>query len=232
MRKFVGYYRVSSKEQMLSHLSIEKQQHDIREWCARNGELIGEFIESASASKTKVNRPQLKNALELCAKEKAILVIQRLDRLSRRLVYLATLMDSQVKFIPLDIGEQDEFTTHIFAATAQREAKMISNRTKDALQAKRMRGEPLGNIKNLTQEGRLKGAQAKREKAINNENTKLACAMIREIVDNSSKKVTFTSLANRLNEGGFTTSQGCLYSAESIKRLYYRIYPKRAPLSR
>jgi DNA invertase Pin-like site-specific DNA recombinase len=220
-RKFITYYRVSTKEQMLSHLSIEKQQQDCLEFCNRKGVVIREFTESKSASKKNVERPVLKEAIALCESEGATLVIHRLDRMSRRMVFISSLLESNVKFIALDIGEQDEFTTHIFAASAQREAKMISQRIRDAFAAKRLRGETLKrpkSIKNLTRAGRIAGGKAMQMKAKQNKNNILATAMIKAMI-----KCQLQEIVNKLNEEGFKTAEGKEFSLMQVSRLKSRL---------
>ena len=84
-------------------------------------------------------------ALDACRRQKAKLVIAKLDRLSRNLAFIATLMESGVEFVAVDNPHATKLTVHILAAVAQHEREMISERTKAALQAARARGTRLGN---------------------------------------------------------------------------------------
>jgi DNA invertase Pin-like site-specific DNA recombinase len=86
-------------------------------------------------------------ALEVCRRQKARLVIAKLDRLSRNLAFIATLMDSGVEFLAVDNPHANKLTVHILAAVAQHEREMISERTRCALQAAKARGKKLGNPK-------------------------------------------------------------------------------------
>jgi DNA invertase Pin-like site-specific DNA recombinase len=88
--------------------------------------------------------PQLEQALALCRKRKARLVIAKLDRLSRNLAFIATLMDSGVEFVAVDNPHATRLTLHILAAVAEHERHMIADRTKAALQAAKNRGIRLG----------------------------------------------------------------------------------------
>src|SRR5450830_712144 len=99
---FVAYYRVSTERQGASGLGLEAQQAAVRNYL--NGgdwQLVGEFIEIESG-KHSSNRPELAKALEACRKHRARLVIAKLDRLSRNLAFVATLMDSGIEFVAVD----------------------------------------------------------------------------------------------------------------------------------
>lgn len=105
--------------------------------------LVGEFTEVESGKRA--DRPELEKALAACKKQKAKLVIAKLDRLSRNLAFIATLMESGVEFVAVDNPHANKLTVHILAAVAQHEREMISERTKAALQAAKKRGQRLGN---------------------------------------------------------------------------------------
>jgi len=105
--------------------------------------MVAEFTEVESGKHA--DRPQLAAALAACKKHKAKLVIAKLDRLSRNLAFIATLMDSGVEFVAVDNPHANKLTVHILAAVAQHEREMISQRTRDALQAAKARGKRLGN---------------------------------------------------------------------------------------
>jgi DNA invertase Pin-like site-specific DNA recombinase len=105
-------------------------------------ELVGEFVEVESGKKS--DRPELARAIEACRKHKARLVIAKLDRLSRNLAFVATLMDSGVEFVAVDNPHANKLTIHILAAVAEHEREAISERTKAALAAAKARGKRLG----------------------------------------------------------------------------------------
>lgn len=142
-RRFVAYYRVSTDRQGRSGLGLEAQQKAVRDYL--NGgawEIAGEFIEVESGKRS--DRPQLAKALETCRRHKARLVIAKLDRLSRNLAFIATLMESGVEFVAVDNPHATKLTIHILAAVAEHEREMISERTKAALAAAKARGTRLG----------------------------------------------------------------------------------------
>src|SRR5262245_18387191 len=113
--------------------------------------MTAEFTEVESGKHA--DRSQLAAALAACKRHKAKLVIAKLDRLSRNLAFIATLMDSGVEFVAVDNPHANKLTVHILAAVAQHEREMISQRTRDALQAAKARGKRLGspNLANARQ---------------------------------------------------------------------------------
>jgi DNA invertase Pin-like site-specific DNA recombinase len=141
--KFVAYYRVSTDRQGRSGLGLDAQRRAVTDYL--NGgswELIGEFTEIESGKHS--DRTELVKALAKCRKRRARLVIAKLDRLSRNLAFIATLMESGVEFVAVDNPTANKLTIHILAAVAQHEREMISERTKAALAAAKARGKRLG----------------------------------------------------------------------------------------
>jgi DNA invertase Pin-like site-specific DNA recombinase len=139
--QFVAYYRVSTDRQGRSGLGLEAQQTAVRGYLGAAAP-IAEFTEIETGKRN--DRPELKEALALCRKRKARLVIAKLDRLSRNLAFIATLMDSGVEFVAVDNPHATRLTLHILAAVAEHEREMIAERTKAALRAAKARGIRLG----------------------------------------------------------------------------------------
>jgi DNA invertase Pin-like site-specific DNA recombinase len=139
---FVAYYRVSTQRQGQSGLGLESQQSAVTQYCAGK-ELIAEFTEIESGRKA--DRPQLIAALALAKKNKATLVIAKLDRLARNVHFISGLLESGVQFIAVDMPEADRTFLQMAAVFAEWEARKISERTKSALQAAKERGTVLGN---------------------------------------------------------------------------------------
>jgi DNA invertase Pin-like site-specific DNA recombinase len=100
-------------------------------------ELVAEFTEVESGKRS--DRPELVKAVEACRRQKARLVIAKLDRPSRNLAFIATLMESDVEFVAVDNPHANKLTVHILAAVAEHERGMISQRTKDVLAAAKRR---------------------------------------------------------------------------------------------
>lgn len=140
---FVAYYRVSTDRQGRSGLGLEAQREAVRQFLvARPGRVLAELVEVESGRKD--DRPRLQEALRLCQRSKATLLIAKLDRLARSVSFVASMMDGTVDFIATDMPEATRFVLHIMAAVAEHERQMIGDRTRAALQAARARGILLG----------------------------------------------------------------------------------------
>lgn len=143
MKKVIPYYRVSTERQGESGLGLEAQQKSVHEFARINDmQLIQEFVEVESGKNDK--RPMLQDALVACEKEKAILLIAKLDRLGRKVAFISKVMQSRVEFVAVDNPYANKLVVHIMAAFAEHERDQISQRTKDALQAAKRKGKILG----------------------------------------------------------------------------------------
>ena len=146
-RRFVLYLRVSSQEQGRSGLGLEAQERDIQLFLSNYAEhpyeVLGRFVEVHSG--TDNERPELKKAIKLAKETKGVLVCSKLDRISRRVSFTATLMeDRDLEFKVAQMPYADKFQLHIYAALAEQERDFISQRTKAALQAAKAKGTRLG----------------------------------------------------------------------------------------
>ena len=144
---FVAYYRVSTDKQGQSGLGLEAQQAQVQAFLRQDPE--ERFIEVESGAKS--NRPQLKQALALCKEKKATLIVAKLDRLARDVKLILSIVDSGVSVRFVDIPEVDtstpmgRFMLTMLASLAELERRIISQRTKAALEAKKARGHRLGS---------------------------------------------------------------------------------------
>lgn len=146
---FVAYYRVSTDRQGHSGLGLDAQRSAVH--AHLNGgkwRLVAEVTEIESGKRA--DRPKLAEALRLCRAHKATLIIAKLDRLARNVAFTSNLMESGVDFVAVDFPQANRLTIHILAAVAEHEAKMISERTKAALQAAKARGRVLGGNRGAT----------------------------------------------------------------------------------
>ena len=209
MPSFVAYYRVSTDKQGRSGLGLEAQTATVEGYAARSG---GEILASFKEVETGKNnaRPELEKALALCRQKKAVLVIAKLDRLSRNLAFIANLMDSRVEFVACDMPQANRLTLHIMAAMAEHEREMISQRTKDALRAAKARGTVLGRRDADTQ------AMANRRKEQTAQFRAQLYPTIKQMRDGGQ---TLAQIADNLNRMQVRTMNGRSWYPSTVKQL-------------
>src|ERR1700749_2708547 len=159
MSNAVAYLRVSTQQQHRSGLGIEAQRAAVTRFGEAEGiTIIGEFVEAESGKGSDAldRRPQLAAALAAARTARCSVVVSKLDRLSRDVAFVAGLMAQRVPFIVAELGrDADPFMLHLYAALAEKERRLISERTKAALAAKKANGIKLGNPRNIAQAGEL-----------------------------------------------------------------------------
>ena len=165
----VTYYRVSTERQGRSGLGLEAQCERCSSYAAQNGlEIVSSFteVETGKGSDALERRPQLAAALAAAKRLKCSVLVAKLDRLSRDVHFIAGLMVQRVPFLVAELGaDVDPFMLHIYAALAEKERRMISERTRAALQARKKQGALLGNRTNLA-EAQAKGSARVAEDAL------------------------------------------------------------------
>src|SRR5213596_674742 len=153
MDKAIAYLRVSTKQQHRSGLGIEAQRAAVTRFAEAEGlAVIAEYVEAETGKGADAldRRPQLAAALSAARAAKCSVVVAKLDRLSRDVAFVAGLMAQRVPFIVAELGrDADPFMLHLYAALAEKERRLISERTKAALAAKRASGARLGNPTNI-----------------------------------------------------------------------------------
>jgi DNA invertase Pin-like site-specific DNA recombinase len=209
--RFIAYYRVSTEQQGRSGLGLEAQQKAVTDYLnGGNWSVIAEFTEVETGKRN--DRPELERALGACRKQKAKLVIAKLDRLSRNLAFIAALMDSGIEFIGVDNPHANRLTLHILAAVAQHEREMIAARTKAALQASKARGTRLGRngAENLAPAYRVAAMERAR-----------AFAPI--IAECAAKGMSARAIARELEARKVSTPKGGAWHAATVLRIMKRL---------
>jgi DNA invertase Pin-like site-specific DNA recombinase len=145
--KAIAYLRVSTGRQGKSGLGLEAQREAVARYAEAAGcEVAAEYveIETGKGANALSKRPQLLAALAEAKRNKARLVIAKLDRLARNVHFISGLMETGVDFVVADMPHADRFRLHLEAVIAEDEARRISQRTKDALAAAKAKGTVLG----------------------------------------------------------------------------------------
>ena len=213
-RNYVAYYRVSTARQGVSGLGLEAQKTCI-DSAISQGTLLAEFTDIESGKKR--NRAQLQAALKMCRETGATLIIAKLDRLSRDVKFIFELRDSGVDFFACDLPDFNTLTLGMFATFAQYEREKISERTKAAFKAKKLRGDKEWRETNLTNELRLSGSIVASENAKINPNNVRARAFIEQLT--RGRKMSLREIADQLNSAGFATSKGKKFTQVQVSRL-------------
>ena len=161
----IGYCRVSTAEQGKSGLGLEAQRAAVETFAKREGFLVSDWFTEVQSGKrvsdTLDERPQLQAALKAGKAAKCPILVSRIDRLSRDVHFISGLMVQRVEFIACELGlVADPFMLLLFAALAEKERAMISQRTKAALAALKARGVKLGNPR--PRDAALRGGEATR----------------------------------------------------------------------
>ena len=218
-QKYVAYLRVSTQKQGYSGLGLEAQREIIHNHL-HNTIPIAEFVEVESGRKS--DRPKLKEALALCRKDGATLIVAKLDRLARSVSFLSNLLESDVEIVFCDFPQANKMVLHIISAISQYEAELIAARTKASLQAKKARGFKLGNPEHLLNKHKQaiqNSIRTCRVKADNNPNNKRAVAMLRILVKENR---SYSEMASILNQENFVTSRGCSFTKSTVYKLIKR----------
>ena len=213
MEQFIGYVRTSTNKQ---NLGLEEQQSQILEFInSVGGELIEIIVEQESGKNNQ--RKGLDSALDICARKGHTLLFTKLDRLTREVEFLFAIRNRGVKLRCIALPELNTLTLGIWGTIGQHEREIISQRTRDALRELK-KTKKLGSPQNLTLEHMKKGRETITQNRINNENWKLAKTFI-EHFQMKNGYMNLTEVSKLLNENGYRTRKGCLFSAGIVRRL-------------
>lgn len=230
---WVSYLRVSSDKQGAEGLGIEAQRKTVSQFLARKSDavLLQEFVEVESGRNN--DRPKLQEAMNRAVSTGATLLIAKLDRLSRSAHFLTGLAEQKVKFIACDMPDASEFTVTLMAALAQQERKMISDRTREALQAVKARGytksgKPIGNstwANHLHQDSTKAAATVARARASSLKANGSAARLKGELAAiRNEGHHTLTAIASELERRFIKTPRGNgKWRPETVRRLLGRL---------
>ena len=209
MKTAIAYTRVSTKKQGKSGLGLEAHEEALKRFAEAEGyKLIETFseVETGKGADALDRRPKLKAAIAKAKEHEAPIIVSKLDRLSRDVHFVSGLMVHEVPFIVTELGADcDPFMLHLYAALAEKERRLISQRTRDALQAKKAQGKKLGGIRPKT----IKNANARAEKLR---------LILKELEDLSAN-----AIARELNVRKVPTPSGGPWHAQTVIRVQRRL---------
>ena len=221
MKAAVAYYRVSTRQQQRSGLGIEAQRAAVARFVEAEGmAIIGEHVEAETGKGADAldRRPQLAAALAAAKTAKCPVIVSKLDRLSRDVAFISGLMAQRVPFIVAELGaDADPFMLHLYAALAEKERRLISERTRVALAAKKAQGAALGNPRNIMKAGHI-GRETQQSGA-----DRFAANILPVIESIRSAGITgMVSIASALNERGIRTARGGRWHCSSVRNVLNR----------
>ena len=221
MQPLVAYLRVSTDKQGRSGLGIDAQRAAIARFAEAEGcQVISELVEAESGKGADAldRRPKLAAALAQARRAKAAVCVAKLDRLSRDVHFISGLMTQRVPFVVAELGaDADPFMLHLYAALAEKERKLISERTRLALAQKKAQGFRLGNRTNLS-DAAAKGAEANRAAA--DVFAANVLPVIRQI--EASGVRGDRAIAEALNARGIKTARGGAWHRTTVRNLLAR----------
>src|SRR5665213_4392796 len=221
MKTANAYYRVSTQRQGRSGLGIEAQRATIARFAETEGfTILRQFVEveTGKGADALDRRPQLAAALAAARSAKCPVVVAKLDRLSRDVAFISGLMAQRVPFIVAELGvDADPFMLHLYAALAEKERRLISERTKAALSARKAQGTKLGNRRNPREAAVLGSKVLTAEADAFAANVLPIIASLRD-----SGILDLRGLAGALNARGIRTARGGRWHVSNVKNVIDR----------
>ena len=221
-KKFVSLRRVSTQKQCRSGLGLEAQETIIKYFVNEaQGELIADFHE-VYTGKNLHGCVELQKAMECAKKNNATLVVAKSDRFRNleQALEVYRLMDGSIYFCDVPMAEDAatyKFMLSLSWSLAEREAAITSLRTRQALAAKRARGESIGNPNaKITNEMISNSIASRRKDAQLNENNRKAYKLASLLM---AQGKTYTEISRELNENGYKTPTGKMWQTIQVQRL-------------
>ena len=211
---FVAYFRVSTQKQGRSGLGLDAQRTAVHAYILHRGHILADFTDIESGKKA--DRPQLQAAIRYCQQHSAVLLIAKLDRLTRNVAFIFTLRDSGAEFVCADMPEANTLTIGVMATMAQYERELIGDRTRKALAEKKRQGIPLGKPENLTMAAIVKSRQVRQVNARSHENNRRAGILAQSLRQGGA---SWSGIAEILNVNGFRTRRGKAFQAVQVQRV-------------
>ncbi|WP_404423434.1 recombinase family protein [Thalassospira australica] len=217
MQRYVIYKRVSTVDQGKSGLGLEAQSRDIAIYLVTYSpepfEVVGEYVDVLSGKND--DRPELIKAIDQAKRDKATLLVAKLDRLSRKVSFISHLIDDpKLALRVASMPHADKFQLHIYAALAEQEREFISQRTKAALRQAKERGQKLGGLRDKTMKRNIAIQEQAQKRASNLENI---------VVPLRDRGDSLRDIAAALNKAGIKTARGAEWQAPQVKRVLDRL---------
>ena len=217
----IAYYRVSTRAQGRSGLGIAAQRAAVARFAEAEGiALAGEHVETETGkgADALARRPKLRAALAAARSARCPILVAKLDRLSRDVAFISGLMAQRVPFLVAELGaDADPFMLHLYAALAEKERRLIAERTRAALAARKAGGARLGNPDNPA-------AAAALGRAVQvSEADRFAAGVLPLIQAIRATGITsLAGLARALNARGIPTARGGRWHVSTVRNVIRR----------
>jgi len=214
---YVAYSRCSTKQQGDTGYSLDYQRKELDEFAMRNKGLILKHYQEVVSGTGKKKRTTIFEAIAHCQREKAILLVYKLDRFARDVSFLQNLYDSGIEYHFMDFPGANRFMLNVMMSVAEYEATLISDRTKAGLKQARESGKVLGGFRenSPSKEFLIEMAREQSLKSLNNPDNRKAYTVIKSLKDDFS----LSDIAKTLNENHFKTSKGNFFDYRKVSYL-------------
>jgi DNA invertase Pin-like site-specific DNA recombinase len=217
MSKFITYCRVSTRSQADSGLGLKAQKRDIQLYLQNYAdsahEVLGTYTEVESGANA--DRPVLKEAIATAKANGAKLLISKLDRLSRKVSFISSLLeDSALQIVVAQMPSADKFQLHIYAALAEQERDFISKRTKAALVEAKAQGVKLGGLRDKT------NARNKQRQLLAQQRAEMLRGLVEPLI---KANCSYRDIAESLNTANLRTERNSKFSATTVMRVIKRL---------
>ncbi len=212
--KFVAYYRVSTARQGQSGLGLDAQREAVERYLSGGAwTLLESFVEveTGNGANALDKRPQLKAALAYAKKHRATLIIAKLDRLARNVHFIAGLLEQRTPIVAADMPDADITMIQIYAVMAEREARVIGERTRAALAVAKARGVILGTNGKVLALAHQKEATAR------------VAPLAGRLLALRAEGMSLRLIADHFNADGVPAPTGGLWHAATVQRALQRI---------
>lgn len=209
MARYVAYFRVSTAAQGRSGLGLAAQRARIADFVGENDEILAEHVEVQSGRSD--TREELWKAIATAKRLSAKVLIAKLDRFSRKVSFIAGIMEQGVGLVVADMPNATDFQLHIFAALAQEERRLISERTRNALAEAKRRGAVLG---------KNSAALAVRHRQQALERASALAPIVFPLIEQGQ---SYSAIARHLNNLGIPTAKGGQFYPETAKNVVLRL---------
>jgi DNA invertase Pin-like site-specific DNA recombinase len=205
---------------------VEAQREAVTRFAAQEGlEVVAAYteMETGKGADALEQRPQLAAAIEKAKRLGAVVMVAKLDQLSRDVHFISGLMRSRVRFVVTELGaDADPFMLHLYAALAEKERSLIAQRTKDALAVAKARGVKLGNpngAQHLKGRGNREAVEAVTQDA--QDRAKVLAGVLEDL--RAQGITSANGMAKALNAQGIATARGGQWTATSVLNVLRRL---------